>query len=182
MASPPLVAWTAWGFGVLSMGLASLAVIGLQPVPGQHAVVGTAMPLLAALGALVTWASGAVVGARAAVLGLAVLLAWLAAAALQGFLHGLWFQGEGGHTLAPILLASAATAAAVGPLVRSPVAVTVLGVGLSAGGYVWASLSWDSATAAGTLFGGAVLSAACLLLFVALGCLDTWWRARSDAA
>lgn len=168
--------WTLWGFAIAVLGLANLAVMGFDPVPRQHAVVGIGAPVVALVAALATpalWPSAP---------RWAWLAAWLASLAVfflgsalqsvlgEAFLYDLGGAGRAAEE-APLALLGALWAAGLTVGLRRVawlpgLVATVALFGL----YVWAS-SWDwGAEAKGAaLFGGAVLNGAILVVFAATG-------------
>jgi hypothetical protein len=180
------VTWTLWGFATAILGLANLAVMGFDPVPNQHGVVGTGT-FLVALGAAA--ASQALWPDAPRWVGVAAFAAacvlFFAGSAMQhvlgeAFVYGLGDAGAASQE-APVALLGAIWAAALTVALARSVpwwpgaAATVLLLGL----YVWAS-SWGwgwGGDAGATLFGGAVLNGLLVLVFVAAG-----WSTAAAAA
>ena len=179
VARQSALAWTIWGFAAGLLGLANLAVMGFDPVPGQHAVVGTGIPLVTLLAALATqacwpaaprWAWVAIWFGSAA---LAFLSAILQMALGEAFVYGLGDAGRAAEE-APFALLAAFWAASLTFTQRGAprwpgLVSTVALVGL----YVWAS-SWSWDGKAGALYGSALLNATVVVLFTATGWGTAW--------
>ena len=181
--------WTLWGFAVAVLGLANLAVMGFDPVPNQHAVVGIGIPVVMLAAALATqavwpgasrglwvlaWAVGTAVSFGSAV---------LQSALGNAFLYGLGDAGTASQE-APLALWGALFAGGLTIALRRlawwpGLAATLLLLGL----YVWASSwGWGGDSDAAKLFGGAVLNGACLIVFAAAGWCTAWAAARVTAS
>lgn len=142
-------------------GFASIAVIALDPVPGQHAVVGTAMPATAMLVGLVAWRSGST-ARQAAGMALTLLVAVFVASALQAALGRAGLYGAG-NDIAPLLLGAAfALASVTAWSPRSAYLPGAIGALVLVGAYVVGSLWWppgrDNGGDAALLFGGTVVA------------------------
>jgi hypothetical protein len=168
--------WTIWGLALAVLGLANLAVMGFDPVPRQHAVVGFGAPVVTLVAALATqtlWRNAPRWTWLAA--WLAAITLFFAGSALQtvlgeAFLYGLGGAGRAAEE-APLALLGTVWAAGLTVAMRRvawlPGAVaTVFLLGL----YVWAS-SWEFGGAAegAALFGGAVLNGTIAIAFAAAG-------------
>jgi hypothetical protein len=179
--------WTTWGLAAAVLGLANLAVMGFDPVPGQHAVVGTAIPvvtLLAALASQAAWPGAPRWAWIAAWLGgtaLAFLSAFAQAALGAAFLYDLGDAGRAAEEAPFALLAafwSAGLTCALRGTARGPgLLATAAFVGL----YVWAS-SWSWGGKAGALYGSALLNGAILVVFAATGWASAWATGRRTPA
>lgn len=171
--------WVLWGMAAAILGLANLAVMGYDPVPRQHAVVGTAMvfvPLVGGVAMQALWPRAPAWTWLASAIGAAMLflLASVVQSALgEAFLYG-W--GEGSSAEAPFALAAAFWSAALTVVARRIAWIPgTVATALLAGLYLWAS-SWNWGGVGAELWGGAVLNAAVVLVFTGAGAW-TWVKA-----
>ncbi len=163
-----MAVWAIHGLGILLYAVASSAVIALQPIAGQHAMVGTAMPLVCLLAAVVAWTEG--MSPRRATLFAAVATGVLFLASLvQSLLGDAWLWNNGGNQVAPVFFGAAAVVPVIGwamrtgPAVWVPVTVVLLGL------YVTASFVWPFEGDAGLLLGSGLVGLVGLLVFLAAG-------------
>lgn len=190
-AHAAFVTWTLWGFVIALLGLANLAVMGFDPVPNQHAVVGLGIPVVTLLAAVATQAlwSGAPRLTWLALWATATAVSF-ASAALQSALGNAFLYGLGGDAgtasqEAPLALWAALFAIGLTVGLRTrvawwPGAVTMA---LLLGLYVWASSwGWGGASDGAKLFGGALLNGACILLLAAAGWATAWATERATAS
>lgn len=165
--------WTLWGLAAALLGLANLAVMGYDPVPGQHGVVGFGIPLvclLAAAAAQAIWPNAprwawlaAWVGSATLFLLSSVVQHWLGEAVLYGW-------GDASSAEAPLALAGAAWAGGLTFALRRVAAwwPGALATAALTGLYLWAS-SWSWAGVGAQLYASASLNGAVLLAFALAG-------------
>jgi hypothetical protein len=162
-----LSVWFVWGLGCALQGLGTVAVIALQPVPAQHAVVGSAIVITCMTGGLALWAAGATLARSsiAATIGLVVILT---ASVLQGLLGRAFLYQDAGHPVAPILLLGASITAFVAIWVPPPRWTAIPGTALLLAAYVGSSLRWNDDWG-GLLLGGAAIAFLPLLVMTCIG-------------
>lgn len=173
--------WTVHGLGILLYAVGSSAVIALQPIAGQHAIVGVSMPLVCVLAALIAWTQGMSM-TRAAILAVGATTVLFLAAIVQALLGEAWLWNNGGNQVAPVLFATATIAPVVGWATgtdwRAWVTATVVALGL----YVTASFTWPFEDDRGLLLGSGLVGLTGLLLFVATGMVQWWLERRLGAS